>query len=114
MLHRISALRPSQTTTHAPSSIFILSSTVSLIAMPCTWSAPMILTSNEHSWDLGYPSTVELKDGSLLTVWYEKTAASPHAVLRQARLVREQRAGRFVNYEVDPEGLGHIADWLAT
>ena len=50
-----------------------------------TWSSPMILTSNEHSWDLGYPSTVELKDGSLLTVWYEKTAASPHAVLRQAR-----------------------------
>ena len=42
-------------------------------------------------------------------------AMSQHlAVLRQARLVREQRAGRFVNYEVDPEGLGHIADWLAT
>jgi len=30
--------------------------------------------------------------------------------------VREQRHGRFVNYEVDevdPEGLMHIAEWLA-
>jgi hypothetical protein len=37
------------------------------------------------SGDLGYPSTVELGDGSLLTVWYEALRGSPHAVLRQAR-----------------------------
>jgi DNA-binding transcriptional ArsR family regulator len=41
-------------------------------------------------------------------------AMSQHlAVLREAGLVREQRVGRFVNYEVDPEGLALVADWLA-
>jgi DNA-binding transcriptional ArsR family regulator len=41
-------------------------------------------------------------------------AMSQHlAVLRNAKLVREERQGRFVNYEVDPEGLTHIAQWLA-
>lgn len=41
-------------------------------------------------------------------------AMSQHlSVLRQARLVREERQGRFVNYEVDPEGLALIAGWLA-
>ncbi|MEZ2126912.1 MULTISPECIES: ArsR/SmtB family transcription factor [unclassified Sinorhizobium] len=41
-------------------------------------------------------------------------AMSQHlAVLRNARLVREKRQGRFVNYEVDPEGLTLIAQWLA-
>ncbi|GAB1581252.1 metalloregulator ArsR/SmtB family transcription factor [Phyllobacterium phragmitis] len=41
-------------------------------------------------------------------------AMSQHlAVLRSARLVKEQRQGRFVNYEVDPEGLTLIAEWLA-
>ena len=41
-------------------------------------------------------------------------AMSQHlAVLRDARLVREERQGRFVNYEVDPEGLALIAGWLA-
>ena len=40
-------------------------------------------------------------------------AMSQHlAVLRSARLVREERQGRFVNYEVDPEGLVLIARWL--
>ncbi len=40
-------------------------------------------------------------------------AMSQHlAVLRGARLVREERRGRFVNYEVDPEGLALIAQWL--
>ncbi|MDW9774152.1 metalloregulator ArsR/SmtB family transcription factor [Sinorhizobium meliloti] len=34
-------------------------------------------------------------------------------VLRNAKLVREERQGRFVNYEVDPEGLVLIAGWLA-
>jgi DNA-binding transcriptional ArsR family regulator len=40
-------------------------------------------------------------------------AMSQHlAVLRNARLVREARSGRFVNYEVDPDGLALIAGWL--
>ncbi|MFK4822632.1 ArsR/SmtB family transcription factor [Ochrobactrum quorumnocens] len=41
-------------------------------------------------------------------------AMSQHlAVLRGAKLVKEERQGRFVNYEVDPEGLAFIALWLA-
>ncbi|WP_421858049.1 ArsR/SmtB family transcription factor [Oricola sp.] len=41
-------------------------------------------------------------------------AMSQHlSVLRQARLVRHERDGRIVNYEVDPEGLVRIAGWLA-
>ncbi|WP_413205370.1 ArsR/SmtB family transcription factor [Rhodospirillum sp. A1_3_36] len=41
-------------------------------------------------------------------------AMSQHlAVLRKARLVREERSGRFVNYQVDPDGLALIAGWLA-
>ena len=40
-------------------------------------------------------------------------AISQHlSVLHNARLVREERQGRFVNYEVDPEGLALIARWL--
>jgi len=39
--------------------------------------------------ELGYPSTVQLSDGSVLTVWYEDMAASPRAVLRQARWTLE-------------------------
>jgi len=41
-------------------------------------------------------------------------AVSQHiSVLRSAKLVREQRQGRFVNYEIDPEGVAFIAGWLA-
>ncbi|WP_332698042.1 ArsR/SmtB family transcription factor [Bosea sp. (in: a-proteobacteria)] len=41
-------------------------------------------------------------------------AMSQHlSVLRHAGLVREERQGRFVNYEVDPEGLTVILQWLA-
>lgn len=41
-------------------------------------------------------------------------AMSQHlAVLRTAGLVREERQGRFVNYEVDPDGLALIVQWLA-
>lgn len=50
-----------------------------------TWSEPLTLSADGAGGDLGYPSTVELTDGTLLTVWYEKCKESPRAVLRQAR-----------------------------
>ena len=50
-----------------------------------TWSEPVIISGDGSSGDLGYPSTVELADGTMLTVWYEKLAKSKFAVLRQAR-----------------------------
>ena len=42
-----------------------------------SWSAAMIISGDATSTDLGYPSTVELDDGSLLTVWYEQMDSSP-------------------------------------
>ena len=51
-----------------------------------------------------------LRDGMEIS----QPAMSQHlSVLRNAGLVREERQGRFVNYEVDPEGLALIARWLA-
>jgi hypothetical protein len=48
-----------------------------------TWSEPLLLSSDGASGDLGYPSSVQLTDGSLLTVWYESLKGSPFAQLRQ-------------------------------
>jgi hypothetical protein len=50
-----------------------------------TWSEPITVSADGASGDLGYPSTVELADGSLLSVWYELLSGSTKAVLRQAR-----------------------------
>lgn len=50
-----------------------------------TWSEPIILSGDGITGDLGYPSTVELSDGTLLTVWYERMKDSRNAVLRQAK-----------------------------
>lgn len=49
-----------------------------------TWSEPMIISGDGPGGDLGYPSTVQRKDGSLVTVWYERLTDSPLAQLRQA------------------------------
>jgi len=48
-----------------------------------TWSQRIVLHGKGVSGDLGYPSTVQFDDGSLLTVWYERISKSPKAVLRQ-------------------------------
>ena len=50
-----------------------------------TWSEAMVISGDGVSGDLGYPSTVELQDGTFLTVWYEKLAGLDKAVLRQAK-----------------------------
>jgi sialidase-1 len=50
-----------------------------------TWSEPLVISADGTIGDLGYPSTVEMADNSLLTVWYERMKDSPKAVLRQAR-----------------------------
>jgi sialidase-1 len=50
-----------------------------------SWGQPLIISDDGMGGDLGYPSTVQLGDGSLLTVWYERMKSSPSAVLRQAR-----------------------------
>ncbi len=50
-----------------------------------TWSEPIIISGDGPGGDLGYPSTVQLADGTLVTVWYERMAGSSKAVLRQAK-----------------------------
>jgi Neuraminidase (sialidase) len=49
-----------------------------------TWSEPVVVSGDGMGGDLGYPSTVQLDDRSLVTVWYEVMKGSPYAVLRQA------------------------------
>ena len=44
----------------------------------------MTISDDGDAGDLGYPSTIELDDGPLVTVWYERLKSSPYAVLRQA------------------------------
>lgn len=36
------------------------------------WSPPVVISGDGVGRDLGYPSTVELADGALLTAWYEQ------------------------------------------
>lgn len=50
-----------------------------------TWSAPLVISGDGAGGDLGYPSSVELADGALLTAWYEQLAGKPAAVIRLAR-----------------------------
>ncbi len=50
-----------------------------------SWSEPLTISNDAKSGDMGYPSTVECDDGTLVTVWYELLAVSPFAQLRQAR-----------------------------
>ena len=38
-----------------------------------TWSEEMILSDDSPSWDMGYPSTARLDDGTFFTLWYENT-----------------------------------------
>ncbi len=49
-----------------------------------TWSEPLAVSADGTSGDLGYPSTVELGDGTLLSAWYELVKGADRAVLRQA------------------------------
>ncbi len=53
-----------------------------------TWSEPVVL-SDDGTGDIGYPSTVELPNGEMLTLWYEAmpagSAAQAFSVLRLAR-----------------------------
>ncbi len=36
-----------------------------------TWSRPVVISETSPTWDCGYPSSVELSDGSILTVYYQ-------------------------------------------
>lgn len=50
-----------------------------------SWSEPIIVSDDSERSDLGYPSTIQSSDGTLVTVWYERLKSSEFAQLRQAR-----------------------------
>jgi len=49
-----------------------------------TWEKDLVLVDGYPSGDLGYPATIELDDGTLLTVYYARPeAGSPAVILQQ-------------------------------
>lgn len=50
-----------------------------------TSSKPQVLYQDNLSSDIGYPATVELKDGSLITVFYLHDGQSQPAVIKQQK-----------------------------
>ena len=49
-----------------------------------TWETDYILRDDGPDGDLGYPATVELNDGSLLTVYYQKPEGKDNTVIMQS------------------------------
>jgi sialidase-1 len=49
-----------------------------------TWDMDYILRDDGPSGDLGYPATVELNDGSLLTVYYQQESGRKNCVIMQS------------------------------
>jgi len=49
-----------------------------------TWDADYILRDDGPDGDLGYPATVELNDGRLLTVYYQKERGRDNTVIMQS------------------------------
>jgi hypothetical protein len=50
-----------------------------------TWTPDLVIRDDGPDWDLGYPSSVELADGSILTVYYQKHAAGEKPSLLWSR-----------------------------
>ena len=74
-----------------------------------TWSEPIVLSATAGG-DLGYPSTVELADGTLLSVWYEVSQGTKNAGLRQARWrLKAASLARLPCRPWSGPGLGHAS-----
>ncbi len=50
-----------------------------------TWSDRITISQEAPDWDLGYPSSVELSDGSILTVYYQKYPGDSYNSLLSTR-----------------------------
>ena len=50
-----------------------------------SWDADWILRDDGPDWDLGYPASVEMPDGSVLTVYYQKHRAGEKPSLLWSR-----------------------------
>ncbi len=60
---------------------------MAMVSTDCgkTWQKDIRLYENTFSDDLGYPSTVELDDGTLLTVFYARDQEDPPCVIKQIK-----------------------------
>ena len=50
-----------------------------------TWVKDIIIRDDGPDWDLGYPASVELNDGSILTVYYQHLPGQKHASILWSR-----------------------------
>lgn len=50
-----------------------------------TWSDEIIIRDDGPSWDLGYPSSIELDDGSIYTVYYQALPGNKHTSMLWSR-----------------------------
>lgn len=50
-----------------------------------TWGEEIVISEEAPDWDLGYPSSVELSDGSILTVYYQKYPGDSYNSLLSTR-----------------------------
>lgn len=55
-----------------------------------TWETDLVLCDGFPTGDLGYPATVELQDGSLLTVFYAPEASNGPVVIMQQKWTLEE------------------------
>jgi Neuraminidase (sialidase) len=55
-----------------------------------TWGRPMTLSAEETHRDIGYPSSVEMDDGSMISVWYEAVPneSTPGMMMGVVRMAR--------------------------
>lgn len=58
-----------------------------------TWSEEFAVAPESPDWDHGYPSTVELADGSLLTVFYQKCAGDTYNSILSTRWTLPKKKG---------------------
>ena len=52
-----------------------------------SWSEPFNIGPSDVYLDNGYPSTVQLSDGSLVSAWYETPAAGENTIVKMSRWV---------------------------
>lgn len=55
-----------------------------------SWDADHVIYVNGKGWDMGYPATVELNDGSFLTVFYAHPEEDAPAVIMQQKWKLEE------------------------
>ena len=74
-----------------------------------SWSEPLLLHDRGTSSDIGYPSTVQLEDGALLTVWYELMDSVPGDLAHYHRVGRDE--AWFKMTEQLPPAVLRQANW---